>query len=166
MMNPFIPGPIGSFLTDDHARLDELMRCALRDPDTLDVAAFAEFRAGLLRHIAMEEKVLLPEVRARSGKPYPQARRLRADHAALAVLMVPPPTRELLAQIRGVLSEHNPLEEGPGGLYELAEQLVGDQYEVVLERLRATPAVRLAAHVDRASVYEHIEELLQARRSV
>jgi hypothetical protein len=159
------PATINRFLTGDHARLDELLRRSVHDPDALDAAAFAEFRAGLLRHIAMEEKVLLPEFKARTGKPFAHARQMRADHAALAVLMVPPPTPALVSQVCGVLAEHNPLEEGPDGLYALCDQLAGDAVELVLQRLRAIPEVPLAPHLERASVYEHIAELLDARRS-
>lgn len=165
-MTSSTPGPINQLLCSDHARLEGLLERAVGDPHALDAAAFAAFRAGLLRHIAMEEKVLLPEVKLRSGKPFSRARQLRADHAALAVLMVPPPTHALVAQVRAVLAEHNPLEEGPSGLYALCEQLAGDACEVLVERLRATPEVPLAPHLERASVYEHIEELLAARRSV
>jgi hypothetical protein len=160
-----MPGPIRRFLTSDHARLDALLERSIRNPSVLDAAAFAEFRAGLLRHIAMEEKVLLPDMKARSGQPYSLARQLRADHAALAVLMVPPPTHELVTVIRGVLEEHNPLEEGAGGLYEQCEQLAGTECELLLERLRLTPEVPLAPHVDRPSVHEHIADLLRARRA-
>jgi hypothetical protein len=159
-------GSISQLLCSDHARLDGLLERAVRDPHALDQVAFAEFRAGLLRHIAMEEKVLLPEVRLRSGKPFARARQLRADHATLAVLMVPPPTHAIVALIRSVLVEHNPLEEDPGGLYALCEQLAGDDCDLVMERLRATPEVPLAPHLERASVYEHIQDLLDARRRV
>jgi hypothetical protein len=58
---------------------------------------FAEFRAGLLRHIAMEEKVLLPDARLRRGEPLPIAKQLLEDLALLASLMVPTPTHELVA---------------------------------------------------------------------
>src|SRR6516225_4464762 len=43
-------GPLTKFLEDDHRRLEALLERA----DT-DVAAYEEFREGLLRHIAMEE---------------------------------------------------------------------------------------------------------------
>ena len=54
---------------------------ALSNP-ALDFEAYDLFRRGLLRHIAMEEKVLLPEARRlRGGSPLAIAVRLRADHA-------------------------------------------------------------------------------------
>lgn len=58
-------GPVYRFLADDHARLDLLLQRAFADPDQIDLHAYSEFRSGLLRHIAMEEKVLLPAAQQR-----------------------------------------------------------------------------------------------------
>src|SRR4029453_4208730 len=50
---------IAEHMTEDHVRLDGVLAAATRcDPVNLD--AYAEFRAGLLRHIAIEKKILLP----------------------------------------------------------------------------------------------------------
>ena len=117
-------GPIQRFLEADHARLDALLAGALAAPQA-DGAAYLAFREGLLRHIAMEEKVLLPEARRRQGRAsLPGGDQLRADHRALAALLVPPPSPALLETVGAVLAEHNPLEEGPGALYAFCEQLV------------------------------------------
>ena len=49
-------GPISRFLADDHRRLEALLdQAAAVNP--IDVAVFEQFRAGLLRHIGMEERV-------------------------------------------------------------------------------------------------------------
>ena len=55
-----MPGKIHCYLAGDHDRLDALLERAMSDPAHIDAAAYAQFRAGLLKHIAMEEKVLLP----------------------------------------------------------------------------------------------------------
>ena len=47
------------FLAADHVRLDGLLTVA-RAGDRIDADAYEQFRAGLLRHIGMEEKILLP----------------------------------------------------------------------------------------------------------
>jgi hypothetical protein len=142
--------------------MDALLLRSSAEPRVVDMTAFAEFRAGLLRHIAMEEKVLLPDARRRSGE-LPIARQLRADHAALASLLVPSPTHELVAAIRNVLEEHNPLEERPDGLYDICERLAGAEVETLLARIRATPEVPLKPHFDGPRVREHIASLLRAR---
>ncbi len=157
-------GPIQRFLTRDHERLDELLRRSIAEPDKVDMAPYEEFRRGLLRHIAMEEKVLIPEAkRLRGGEPPAVAKQLRADHSALAALLVPTPTHEIVRAIMGILEEHNPLEEDPGGLYEVCEQLVGEAADAVLARIEAVPQVPAAAHFDGPRVHEHIANLIKAR---
>jgi hypothetical protein len=160
-------GPLYQFLQQDHSRLDDLLRRADAVSNSIDLDAFALFRGGLLRHIAMEEKVLLPEARRiRNGEPLPLAKQLRADHAALAGLLVPTPTHEIIATIRKVLSEHNPLEEEPGGLYETCEGLAGAEADSLVARIRAMPAVALARHFDSPRTLAAIDKLLRARGSV
>lgn len=159
-------GPICEFLESDHARLDALLQRSDAGPE-LDLEAYASFREGLLRHIAMEEKVLLVEARRlRGGEPLPLAKQLRADHALLAALLVPTPTHGLIAAVRRLLAEHNPLEEGPGGLYDVCEQIAGAQVESILARIRAMPEVPVARHCDHVRVFDSIERLMRARKSV
>lgn len=159
-----IPGPVHDFLSQDHLRLDALLRRAIADPGIVDREPYEEFRAGLLRHIAMEEKVLFPAARrSQNDSALAVATQLRADHAALASLLVPTPTHEIIETIRSILDQHNPLEEDPGGLYEICEQLSGSDADGLLARLRAVAAVRVAAHVDGPRVHEHIARLLRAR---
>ena len=111
-------GPITSFLVADHRRLDNLLHSAVTHGEHVDAGTYDQFRAGLLRHIGMEEKILLPAAqRLRGGEPLPIAPKLRLDHGALAALLMPTPTPAILAMIRGILRSHNILEEGPGALY-------------------------------------------------
>lgn len=138
---------------------------AIADPTHVDMGAYLEFRAGLLRHIAMEEKVLFAETRARrGGEPLPVTRQLHADHAAIATLLVPTPTHALLATLCEVLEEHNPLEEDADGLYDVCDRLLGDDVAGVLARMQAIPPVRASQHVDEPRVHEHLARLLAARR--
>jgi hypothetical protein len=156
---------IHTFLADDHVRLRALLARATADPAHIEVASYREFRAGLLRHIAMEEKVLFRDARdRRNGEPLPVTIQLHADHAAIASLLVPSPTHALLATIHDILVEHDPLEEGPDGLYAQCERLAGAEIEDVLARMHAIPAVRSATHVDEPRVHEHIARMLAARR--
>src|SRR5512144_53214 len=113
-----VPGPVARYLSADHDRLDALLQRATAQTNTVDAAAYGEFRAGLLKHIGMEEKILLPAAqRARGGTPLPSATRLRLDHGALAALLVPTPSPAIVATIRRILAPHNRLEEEPGGVY-------------------------------------------------
>ncbi len=157
-------GVLHRLLADDHARLDVLLQRAAADPSAVDADAYTAFRAGLLRHIAMEEKVLMPAARRlRGGERLPIAARLREDHAALASLLVPTPTPEILGLVREILTEHNELEECAGGLYEVCEALAADELGTLLATLAAMPEVPLAPHFDGSRVHEHIARLLRAR---
>jgi hypothetical protein len=143
-----MPGAIEIFMTADHVRLDELLARADRADGAIDAEVYARFRQGLLRHIAMEEKVLLPFARANRGEPLAIAKALRSDHGELASLLVPSPTRALCDRLRAKLAEHNALEEGEGGLYAQCDALAGSDAEGVVARLRAQPNVPTAPHYD------------------
>ena len=156
-------GPIERYLVEDHRRLEALLERAVARPDAIDGAAYAEFRAGLLRHIGMEEKILLPTARRlRGGEPLPVARQMRLDHAALAALLVPTPTHEIVARIRALLVEHNPLEEAPGAMYQTIEALASGEASTLLQRLKDAPEVPVAPHFDGPRAFEAIDRLLRA----
>lgn len=142
-------GMIYRYLADDHERLDALLDRAVANPDDIDASAYGEFRKGLLKHIGMEEKVLLPEARRmRGGVALPGAARLRLDHGALTALLVPSPTVSLVAAIRAILGAHNPVEEEAGGIYEQCEDLAKDEAPAILRRLQDYPEVKVLPHVD------------------
>ena len=159
---PFVSGKIYRYLADDHARIDDALQRATSRPETIEPAAYVEFRAGLLRHIGIEEKILLPAARAaRGGEPLPIASKLRLDHGALTALLVPTPTPAIVSAIRTILERHNPLEESPGGVYEQCEQLAGAQADEILKRLKTAPAVKMLPHVDNPFVMEAARRALQ-----
>ncbi len=142
-------GPIEEWMTKDHVRLDELLKASLRADGTIDPVPYAAFREGLLRHIGMEEKVLLPMAKEkRGGEPLPVAAALRRDHGLIAKLLVPTPDRALVDELCATLARHNELEEGPAALYATCDALAGDDAGAVLERLRAQPKVPVAKHYD------------------
>ena len=146
-------------------RLDELLSRA--DHGTaVELRSYDEFRVGLLRHIAIEEKVLFVAIRARAtGTALSLLDILHADHAALASMLVPTPTPSLLRAIRQVLDEHNPLEERADGLYDLYE-LAGNELEALTARADAIPPIRASTHVDGPRVEKHVARMLAARARV
>ncbi len=136
-------------MTEDHSRLDRLLASADLAVGLIELCAYAEFRRDLLRHIAMEEKVLLPFARAkRDGEPLPIATRLRADHGRIAKLLVRTPTPSSLDELRTLLAKHNAIEEGPSGLYATCDELAMSEADEVVRRLRAQPQVPVAPYYD------------------
>ena len=154
-------GPIYRFLAADHARLDALLQRAFADPNQIDLESYGQFRAGLLRHIAMEEKILLPAAqKARGGEPLQIAAKLRLDHGGLAALLVPPPSAAIAASLRAILAAHNPLEEGPDGLYPTCEALLAGESGDIVARLKSAPEVKLAPFNDGPQVMESARRAL------
>jgi hypothetical protein len=142
-------GPIEQFMVEDHVRIDAWLARSEGPDGAIDADAYARFRHDLLRHIGMEEKVLLPYARAKQdGRPWSQAHLLRADHGAIARLLVRTPTADVVAELRALLGRHNPIEEGPAGLYAACDALAGEEAPAVVERLRGQPAVPLAKYYD------------------
>ena len=141
-------------------RSDLLERAAAK-PETIDPQLFEAFREGLLRHIGMEEKILLPAARrARGGEPLPIARQLRLDHGAIAALLVPTPTPTGIARLRQLLTLHDALEEGVDAVYDACDRLLSDEVATLLSALKAYPRVRTAPHVDGPQVEAHIRMTL------
>ncbi len=155
------------YLIADHCRLHALLRDAMVETG-FEPKAFAEFRGGLLRHIAIEEKVLFPAVRkARGGLPVDRADELRIDHAALTSLLVPTPDLALCREVLTLLSEHDAKEEGPGGIYEECQSwLTTEELTNLAERAESFPEVRVAKHFDGPNAYRTREEALASARRI
>ena len=148
-----MPGPIETYMSEDHQRLDRLR----------EAGEWWEFRGGLLRHMGLEEKILLPDARRRrGGEPLPEAARLREDHGLLTTLLVPSPSPEIRAAIDRILGPHNALEEGPGGVYARCEALAGDEAAEIAARLRAAPATPQRAYQDGPQSRAWVEKALAA----
>lgn len=154
-------GSISGFLTQDHRRLEQLLDKAGGQTGNIDSIPYEEFRAGLLRHIGMEEKIVFPALqRAQQGRPDPPLApslasslgQLRLEHGALAALLMPPPTTAILATIREILRRHDEIEESAGGPYEVADDLLGKDAETMLASLRAAPTVTVMPHSDSPAV--------------
>lgn len=132
------------YLERDHAQIDEALRQAIKN-SILDSMHFLAFRARLLRHIAIEEKILFPSVPeiARDN------RQLKVEHAALASLLVPHPDAALAVEIESILKTHNGAEEGPEGVYALYERALGRERSNALgERARTYAEVKVAPYSD------------------
>jgi hypothetical protein len=120
------------------------------------------FRRGLLRHVAIEEKILLPAAqRARGGDPLALAARLRLDHGAIAALLVPTPTPAIVATLRHILTAHNALEEEPGGLYAVCDDLLAGDADAIVGKMASYPDVPMSPHNDGPGVMAALRRALE-----
>src|SRR4051812_46243380 len=111
-----MPGALYQYLSGDHRRLEGLLDRAVAGPDAIDMEPYSEFRKGLLRHISMEEKIVLPAIaRWQGGRKGAIAERLRLDHGAIVSLLVPPPSPSIVRTLRSIFAVHNLMEEDDGG---------------------------------------------------
>jgi hypothetical protein len=155
-------GPIGRLLAADHDRLGGLLDTCVTEEGGVDAEPYEAFRAGLLRHIAVEEKLLFPATRrAHGGAALSVLERLHRDHGALALLLVPTPSADLVGEIRSILETHNATEEGSGGVYAACDALPEDEVRSLLERMRAYPPVKLAPHFDGPGAVRSAAEALR-----
>lgn len=140
---------ITDYLLADHERLSALLTAATAGA-AFDSDSFARFRAGLLRHIGIEEKVLFPAARrARGGEPLSRAHELRIEHAALTSLLVPTPDAALCAEITFILRPHDAVEEAADGVYAECEGLLSDaESAALLATARDFPVVPTSRHFD------------------
>jgi hypothetical protein len=158
-------GPISRFLASDHRRLDTLLGAATVIPDRVDLEPFGLFRAGLLRHIAIEEKILFPALREALPDSARITAKLRVDHGALTALLVPTPTPAIVAQIRSILAPHNQREEGPEGVYARCDHALGDtDAQRLRERARALPEIPLNPYNDGPLVQRHVASTVELAR--
>jgi len=75
-----------------------------------------------------------------------------------------------IGRIRALLEEHNPLEEGPDGLYRQVQALAGGDVPKLVAAIEVFPAIPVAPYADTPLLRQTIEQLLReaeaGRRSV
>jgi len=132
---------IRQFLTDDHRRLDALLAQSGECRTSEELAAYDQFRRAILKHIGIEEKLLLTAAARLRGSPLEQAARLRLDHGAIVALLMPIPTPSIVGALKTVLTAHNPIEEGDDGVYATCEQLAASEHHELIAKILAAPEV-------------------------
>lgn len=145
---------VTEYLVQDHEELRALLSEALTGA-SFGVEAFAQFRERLLRHIGIEEKLVLPAARrANGGLALERAAALRIDHAAISSLLVPTPDAALAQEVASILRTHDAIEEGEAGIYAECERLwTLEQSRELLAAATAFARVRVAPHFDGPPCY-------------
>ena len=158
-------GSVRALFEADHRRLNDLLPRAIGEPDRIDRAVFGEFRALLLKHIGMEEKILYLAGRLALGDTPPIFAKLRVDHGAMASLLVPTPTRAIALDLLSILAPHGRREEEEGGVYDLCLDAISSELAAqLLGELQAFREVPLKPHNDDPVVFEHIRTNLELSR--
>lgn len=144
---------LSSYFRNDHWRLEALLKRVLAANDESANVAYSEFRSELLRHIALEEKILMPAImKAQNGVPHPYAGRLRSEHGAFAALLVPSRSEKIINVFLGIMRRNNGLEEGADGLYAACENLPSEQIREINSRIKEYPSVPVMPHSDKPNV--------------
>ena len=140
---------VTEYLAGDHARLGESFDRAIAGA-ALELAPYETFRAGLLRHIAIEEKLLFPAVKpAADAALLARMAALHADHARIGMLLAVYPTAERCRELAALLERHDADEEGPTGVYAACEAALGPSTSHELAHAaRAFAAVRVGKFRD------------------
>ena len=155
-------GPLYKFFVGDHRRLEKLLNGATAGALEYDMEAYGEFRSGLLKHIKMEENVIIPAAqKVRDGKPLAIAPKIRLDHGALVALLVSPPSPTIVKALRGILSVHNRSEEVQGGLYDMCERFAGEQLEQLMKEVEGLPEVPVLPHNSGPNILEATRRALE-----
>jgi hemerythrin-like domain-containing protein len=139
---------ISDFLTHDHHHCDELFaqaeeQAANGAPDDA-AATFERFHQEMERHFSREELILFPRLESVAGEARGPTAVMRAEHNQLRALMVEMnmllEAQEADAFLDGcetlliLMQQHNLKEESM--LYPMADQLLSQQSEALLEKLR------------------------------
>ena len=143
-------GRLRAMLEADHRSIQRLLEAAGGDREGVDREAWDAFRARLLRHMAIEDELLFRAASAAGGGPAFDPR-LALEHRAMAALVLPVPDRALVAELRGLMLDHEAREDRDGGAYARCEALLGERIDGLVDVVRTYPFPQLPATRDDAS---------------
>lgn len=134
---------ISEYLANDHDRLDGLLIQVITPTGEINTNAYHQFRQGLLRHIGIEEKILIPALQSNlTDEMKKTLDRIRMDHSAIVALLVPPPSPAIISALKSILTGHNELEEANSGFYEQADTSEEQSPQQLAERVKNFPEVK------------------------
>jgi hypothetical protein len=152
-----------TYLRDEHRALLAALDEALAGPSGFDPARYASFRAQLLRHMAVEERLVVSPLRARQVV-VPDGYEVRVEHAALAALLAAAPDAALAVELRALLTAHCAREEAPGGLFEvLAGHVIGDD---AVQMAKTFPDVKAATYSSATWLPRTVKDALDLARGL
>lgn len=155
-------GMITEYLSGDHERLDQLLHHSLISAGGVDEDSYHQFRQGILRHIGIEEKILIPFLQPYLDDTMKKVlERIKLDHSAIVALLVPTPSKQIVAALAAILTRHNDLEEDHGGFYERADTFDPPIVREIVERMKKTPEVKSLPNNPNPKVLEATRRALE-----
>ena len=148
------------YLTRDHRHLEATLSEAIAG-ENIDRERYDAFRRGLLRHIAIEENIVMPLIRERSENGFFALQQIHLEHGAIAALLVPPPDVELITVLRSLLDKHNLLEETQNTLYDVLDYCARTDRPELLERMETHPETRLNPNINNPAGLEPAKRAIQ-----
>ncbi len=143
---------LSSPFREEHLALAAQLRAATGAGGEVDLEAWTSFRKALVRHLAIEERIIVPMLEARRAPELLATRsELAHDHAALMTLLVPAPNPIWLTDLAERLAHHVAAEEGPGGLYELLDRHLASSARELLEAARSLRTIELGPPAEGAA---------------
>ncbi len=156
-----MPSRLIEQLTRDHVAIPRMLDRCLLPSGAVDLRRFDEFRRFALRHVMIEERVLMPLLERRLGRAPAFQNAMRKDHEAIAALCVPTPDPEWIGDLRELMTYHNQVEEQPGGFYALFDQHLAAEEKAVEAAFAALPALVLPPLQRGPQVGELLREVLR-----
>lgn len=154
------------YLENDHRDIDSLLAQSVSG-GRLNREGFEVMRGRLLRHIGIEEKIVLPAAReANGGVPLAFARTVRVEHGAIATLLVPSPDVQLVTELQQLLAQHDALEEREDGVYDVCDRLLAGRTDELAARAEAYPVVPTARAFDGPNTFRTAEGALAAAERI
>ncbi len=150
-------------LLREHRELLAMITACTRREGEVDLHAFDQYRLRQLRHVAIEEKVLLPALAERTPLGPAFQNGLRKDHETIVVLCVTAPDPDFVHDLQEFIAWHQRVEEQPGGLFELYQRHVGDDRGVD-KALAQLPAIALPSFATGAGVSLVVQQTLRQIR--
>ena len=133
-------GPLHRFFAADHRRLGALLSRSVSVPGQVDLVPFGEFRAGILKHIGMEEKVLFPAARRRARPPWPSPPACAWTTARSRRCWCPHRRRRSWRRSCPSSARTIAAKRSPAGIYDACDEAVGPaEAERLVEQLRSFP---------------------------
>lgn len=153
-------GPIYNYLHKDHIILGDFLEKIIDKSGNIERSYYEKFREGILKHIGIEEKILIKSLE-KKGKVPAEILKLKLDHSAISALLVPEPTKGIINTIKEILRDHNLLEEMDGGFYDECDKWLKEEVEAIIEKIKNYPPFKLMPNIPEKEVLKTTKRIVE-----